>query len=754
MTHTRTTFRVVLTIAALIAAVLVPSVAQPLRADALSAADWDPGYIISDENFYNGSAMSEAEIQRFLENVVGSCQNSNCLAVHRTDTPTRTWSFGTCSTYVGGAGESAARIIFKVQQACGLSAKVILVTLQKEQSLLTNRAPSDGIMRKAMGYGCPDTAACDSTYYGFFNQLFAAARQLTWYGNPEGSFTSIRVGQVNAIRYHPDAGCGSRDVLVRNRATAALYYYTPYTPNAAALANLGGTGDGCSAYGNRNFWVFYNTWFGSATLPGAAAISQLWHSLGGSGGILGDPTSDYLTIIQNGGGLGQAFEGGSIYWTAATGAQYIVLGPIRDYYFARSGAAGPLAFPASPPIAVGANGGGRGQVFQRGSVYSSDFGTFTVAGAIRDVYWSYAGAGGTLGWPTAEQSSSTAKGGGVGQGFQAGAVFSSAAGTWPVLGAFQEYYAQHGSASGALGWPTSGPIAIPQNGGGTGQAFGDGSVYRRTGGSPVSVLASVRSLYFGLGGAAGALGWPTAEQSCSGGVCVQPFTNASIRVDSSGASWFAPAIDQAYLQAGGAATLGAPTSGYLIVGAGGGGIARAYGTGSVYSSVAGTFVVAHAIRDRYFAAGGAAGPLGWPTGAETCGLAAGGCSQAFSGGTIYWMPGDVARITTPDLFAAYAAAGGPAGILGTSRSDAIAISANGGGNGQAFANGSIFSKASRGAFPVTGGIRDAYFARGGAAGHLGWPVTAAVCAGASGPCRQGFEFGTIEWSSATGPVVS
>ena len=119
MTHTRRTFRVVLTIAAMIAAVLVPSVAQPLRADALSAADWDPGYIISDENFYNGSAMSEAEIQRFLENVVGSCQNSNCLAVHRADTPTRTWSFGTCSTYVGGAGESAARIIFKVQQACG-----------------------------------------------------------------------------------------------------------------------------------------------------------------------------------------------------------------------------------------------------------------------------------------------------------------------------------------------------------------------------------------------------------------------------------------------------------------------------------------------------------------------------------------------------------------------------------------------------------------------------------------------------------
>src|SRR5688572_30414518 len=95
------TTRVFVIVAALIAAVLVPVAGQPAPADALSGTDFDPGYIISDENFYNGSALSEAEIQRFLESTVGTCQNSNCLAVYRTDTPTRTWSFGTCSTYVG-----------------------------------------------------------------------------------------------------------------------------------------------------------------------------------------------------------------------------------------------------------------------------------------------------------------------------------------------------------------------------------------------------------------------------------------------------------------------------------------------------------------------------------------------------------------------------------------------------------------------------------------------------------------------------
>ena len=230
-----------------------------------TAAGFDAGYIISDANFYNGNAMSEAEIQAFLNSTVTTCENTNCLDVYKTNTPTRTWSFGTCNTYQGGTGESAARIIYKVQRACGISAKVLLVTLQKEQGLLTRTSPSDGILRKAMGYGCPDTSACDSYYYGFFNQVYAAARQLTWYNNTGGSFTYIKVGQSNPIRYHPNAACGSSGVTIQNKATAALYYYTPYQPNAAALANMYGTGDTCSAYGNRNFSVHYNRYFGSPT---------------------------------------------------------------------------------------------------------------------------------------------------------------------------------------------------------------------------------------------------------------------------------------------------------------------------------------------------------------------------------------------------------------------------------------------------------------------------------------------------------
>jgi len=235
-------------------------------AEAITGSDFNPGYIISDENFYDDSAMSEVQIQSFLDSKIGTCLNTLCLNVLRINTPTTTLSYGTCATYRGGANESAARMIFKVQQACAISAKVLLVTLQKEQGLVTSKAPTEAVLRKALGQGCPDTAQCDSAYYGFFLQVYSAARQFAWYGNPAGSHTSKKVGQQNAVQFHPNASCGSSQVLLQNRATAALYYYTPYQPNAAALANLAGIGNACSSYGNRNFWVYYTNWFGSTTI--------------------------------------------------------------------------------------------------------------------------------------------------------------------------------------------------------------------------------------------------------------------------------------------------------------------------------------------------------------------------------------------------------------------------------------------------------------------------------------------------------
>ncbi|MDR6904654.1 putative cell wall-binding protein [Agromyces sp. 3263] len=252
-----------------------------LRESAALAAvpSFTAGYLISDFNFFNSWAMTEAEIQAFLQAKVGSCANSYCLAALRVDTPNFAWSFGTCDPYPGAPGEPAARIIYKVQRLCGLSAKVILTTLQKEQTLITDPDPTGGQLRSAMGMACPDTAPCDTAYSGFFSQVYGAARQLTWYTNPQSSmYQSGRyaVGQVRSIAYDPDPGCGSSGVYINNIATAALYHYTPYQPNANALAaGWDASSDPCASYGNRNFWNFYNLWFGNPTTAPNPAATRL-----------------------------------------------------------------------------------------------------------------------------------------------------------------------------------------------------------------------------------------------------------------------------------------------------------------------------------------------------------------------------------------------------------------------------------------------------------------------------------------------
>ena len=224
------------------------------------------GNIISDAVFFAKDTMTETEIQSFLNAKVPNCRSGYTCLKDWTDVSRSVPGDPMCAAYSGGVRERAARIIYKVAQACGINPQVLLVMLQKEQGLVSHVWPSDWRYRIAMGQGCPDTAACDSRYYGFFNQVYGAARQMKRYANPPGTsnfFNWYAPGRTWNILYHPNASCGRGPVHVANQATANLYYYTPYQPNAAALRAGYGEGDGCSAYGNRNFFNYFTDWFGS-----------------------------------------------------------------------------------------------------------------------------------------------------------------------------------------------------------------------------------------------------------------------------------------------------------------------------------------------------------------------------------------------------------------------------------------------------------------------------------------------------------
>jgi hypothetical protein len=262
------------------------------QAQAVTGANFDPANIISDSFMFNGSAMSAVEVQVVL-NAMGTYRlgvvppsvprctmgdagkpaggiytfpsgfqtvlANNCLKDYSAAIPSLA-ADSICTALPGGT-ISAAEMIYRIGVACNVSQKVLLVLLEKEQSLISDTFPAQVQYNSAVGFNCPDTAPCSAASAGFFKQVYAAARQLQVYGT--GSFTWYPVGQVTPVLFHPNHLCGASSVLIANRATAALYYYTPYQPNGAALSNPYGTGDACSAYGNRNFWRMYSDWFGS-----------------------------------------------------------------------------------------------------------------------------------------------------------------------------------------------------------------------------------------------------------------------------------------------------------------------------------------------------------------------------------------------------------------------------------------------------------------------------------------------------------
>ena len=251
------------------------------KADAITGADWKPGRIIDDAVFFNKYSMSVAQIQDFLNAKVPVCAKNHtdysptypgpytCLKDYQENITTGESNVGRYnpdgSPYQVPGGKTAAQIIWDAAQAYTINPQTLIVMLQKEQSLITDDWPLIIQYQKAMGQSCPDTAPCDPAFAGFYRQVSGAAWQIRHYINNPTWF-NYRAGVTRYVLYSPDANCGGTNVYIENNATAALYNYTPYQPNAGALSNLYGTAP-CGAYGNRNFWRLFNGWFGSTIGP-------------------------------------------------------------------------------------------------------------------------------------------------------------------------------------------------------------------------------------------------------------------------------------------------------------------------------------------------------------------------------------------------------------------------------------------------------------------------------------------------------
>jgi uncharacterized protein YkwD len=232
----------------------------------------------------------------------------------------------------------------------------------------------------------------------------------------------------------------------------------------------------------------------------------------------------------------------------------------------------------------------------------------------------------------------------------------------PVKGAILQSYVSTGANSGFLGLPMAREIG-PLRGGGYAQTFAGGSIYWSPATGAQVVRGALRDRWAATGFENSWLGYPTGVEF--------PVRDGFAQRFQGGVVYWSPAtgaqaLGGALLDAYGArgfenGFLGFPTS--TATSLPGGSYAHFQG-GSLYSSAAGTFAVAGAVRSAWAAQGWEAGRLGFPSSAQFGGLVAGGSGQHFTGGSVYSSAASGTHTVPTAVRDAWAARGWEGGALG------------------------------------------------------------------------------------------
>jgi hypothetical protein len=206
-------------------------------------AEWNASYIIADDKFI-AQTMTEQQIQDFLNAQNSYLRNYVIPAPYSVDGYMTSNMVGPNDS-VNATGWSVPHLIYSVQNWYGINAQVILTTLQKEQSLITNPNLNQYGINWAMGYAVPDSGNRNYGYAGI-------ARQIDWGGYQ--------------FRYNLDKA-NSTDSTERNKVAP---YFTGNTVTIDGVPTLMGTGATASLYrytphfhGNQNFRLIFINWFGN-----------------------------------------------------------------------------------------------------------------------------------------------------------------------------------------------------------------------------------------------------------------------------------------------------------------------------------------------------------------------------------------------------------------------------------------------------------------------------------------------------------
>jgi hypothetical protein len=266
-----------------LASALVILAAQVLVPNKAEAA-YDGGRLIDDSVFLDAGSMSKESIQSFLSSRGAGLASMNFPMDCDAAGQQAKQAYLSIGAPCGNQNVPASHLIYYSSQIYGLNPKVILATMQKEQSLTTAPNPTSWQLSQAMGYGCPTSGSCSSSS-NFFYQIdngtwvlrfhYERARgNMTWWYTStswtcgtEKQYYKPNLYPKQNVDFYDQNNVYYRTHYIFNAATSAMYCYTPHAYNNPqglyGRPPFGSTGMYYS--GSYNFVYFFELWFGSVT---------------------------------------------------------------------------------------------------------------------------------------------------------------------------------------------------------------------------------------------------------------------------------------------------------------------------------------------------------------------------------------------------------------------------------------------------------------------------------------------------------
>ena len=232
--------------------------------------------LINNSVFINSSIMSQSSIQSFLNDKNSYLRNHSYQEV---------CSNNYMKAHYAHCGQTvlASYIIRDAAVAYNLSPRVIMATMQKEESLITAQNPTSSQINFAMGYACPDSGGCGAVS-GFFNQVDWGTWQLrlnyarsngdnSWLGTDSyvgyacpnaTAYYSTGLYPGRSVTFYDDYGTAYTTITLANAATASMYCYTPHVYPGSSRE-----------YYSGSYWFvyYYDLWWGSTIYSWSADLS-------------------------------------------------------------------------------------------------------------------------------------------------------------------------------------------------------------------------------------------------------------------------------------------------------------------------------------------------------------------------------------------------------------------------------------------------------------------------------------------------